>query len=362
MLRKSLALAAVTAVFSSLPQTGNASPLPVAPPPHIEPVDDSSLEAREFLDRRISASLRPGDIHLQLHFPADRDAQKNIARADERLTEINQGPVTGGIESKSFKDYKQAPASEKCEWFCNPSVFTDYSYINIDDHRKFGSDGYTNSWSGGFDFTTKYDILLGALYSFSHDSLGSAFLNSETHTDSHFVSIYAAKSFLSFLNVGVSGSYGHSEIESELHAADGFRGRTTASNVDTWNVSPFVGVSHRWGAFSTSFTTSYLYSMSDTSAPNRDTVSHTGKVAFDLKLGYAITERLKLVGTARYTQAVVYEEADRDFPEDRSWATFGGKIIYRVTDPLELFAQYAYDAFNTSYDNHTVRGGMSYSF
>lgn len=323
--------------------------------------EEARTEARnEFHETRKDTRGIPGDLSLRPHDESTQNQSNAVERANDRVGALADGPITGGVESKSYKDYKQ-PA-ETCEWFCNPSVFTDYSYINIDDHRKYGSDGYTNSWSGGFDFTTKGNILLGALYSFSRDSLGSALLHAETHTDTHFISLYAAKNFWKFLNIGVSGGYGHTEVESVLHSFDGFKGRDSASDVDTWSVSPFIGISKRFGALSTSFTTTYLFSSSETDAPNRSSTTQTGKLAFDFKLGYAVTEKLTIFGTARFIKVVDYEEASPDFPEDRSWATFGTKITYRVTEPFEIFGAYAYDAFNTSYDNHTGRVGMSYSF
>jgi len=108
-------------------------------------------------------------------------------------------------------------------------------------------------------------------------------------------------------------------------------------------------VFHSWGACSFSSTATYLYQDSN----NAD----TGKVAVDLNLKYAFTEKFSISGLIRLNQIV------DDVPgEDDNWLTLGGKIGYKIAERADLFVGYEYDALNSNYESHTGRIGLSFSF
>ena len=254
----------------------------------------------------------------------------------------------------SGKEMKQAVAPAVNEWFRDPSFYVEYDYINSEDKRPLGADSVTNSAVVGFDFVTKFDILTGIIYSYSNRNADASALGFPDNEDSHFISMYVAKSFWQWVNIGVTGGYGYTST-STLGVGSG--------NEDSWTVSPFIGVSHNWGAFSASLTTAYIQTWSNMyglAAPTADSDNETGKITVALKLGYALTERLKLQATAKYTDITKTEPSI--LPEARSWGTFGIKATYRVIEHMDIYAGYAYDAFNSSYRNNNVQVGLTYSW
>lgn len=264
--------------------------------------------------------------------PSDRINLRAVERSVERLMEL---PTTAGASVS--KNTVETP--QESGWFRNPSFFLEYDYIRSNDERPVGPDGHTHSGQIGFDFTVPADVLLGLIYSYSKQSLDSD-LPTGTETDSHFISAYLAKSFAGWINVGVSSGWGTNEVETQ-GAPD--------TDFDTWSVTPYLGVFHSWGSCSFASTATYLYQDSNN--------ANTGKVAVDLNLKYALTEKFSISGLTRLNQMV-----DNVPGEDDNWLTLGGKIGYRVTERADVFVGYEYDAFNDNYQNHTGRTGFSYSF
>jgi hypothetical protein len=277
--------------------------------------------------------------------PADRINGRAIERAVDRLMEI---PVTAGVSTgANYKDYKESPAPAHCVGFCYPSFYTEYDYIRTNDDRPTGPDGDTHSGLVGFDFSTYGDVLVGAIYSVSRQNLNSDAGNFGTDSDSNFVSLYAAKSFAGWLNVGVSGGWGNTANDTTLLNPPDSSGNDT----DTWSVSPFIGIFHKWGAFSFSTTATYFWQDVDG--------DDSGKFGVDLTLKYALTEQLSIAGLAKYKQMVDY---DKSVSDDRNWLTVGGKIAYRPTHAWEIWGGYEYETLNDNYHDHTVRSGVTYSF
>lgn len=292
-------------------------------------------------------------------FLADQVARPDAASyrinsfdTDRAVDALMSLPVTAGMESS--KEVKQvAPAAAPvCVWFCHPSFYAEYDYINSHDKRALGADSETNSAVVGFDFLTIYDILLGFTYSYSNRDADVSPIGLPDNENSHFFSLYTAKTFGQWLNIGVSGGYGYTSTETV--GAD-------SGNEDTWSLSPFIGVAHTWGAFSGSLTASSVHtwtSTHDTPTGVGNADDATGKVGVALKLGWAATERLKLQVTAKYTGMAYYETVTPALPESRDWATFGGKATFRVAQHCDVYLGYAYDAFNSSYNNHNVQAGF----
>lgn len=266
--------------------------------------------------------------------PSDRTNLRAVERSVERLMEL---PTTAGASIS--RDNKEVAKPRESEWFRNPSFFLEYDYIRTNDERPVGPDGHTHSGQIGFDFTVPADVLVGLIYSYSKQDLNSN-LPQSTETDSHFVSGYLAKSFAGWLNVGITGGWGTNEVDT--------RGAPGA-DFDTWSVTPYFGVFHSWGSWSFSSTATYLYQDANNAS--------TGKVAVDLNVKYALTEKFSISGLTRLNQMV------DDVPgEDDNWLTLGGKISYKITDRADIFLGYEYDALNDNYQNHTGRTGFSYSF
>jgi len=311
-----------------------------------------------------SPAIASGDDHDHHEgsvalFLADQVARPDAASyrinsfdTDRAVDALMGLPVTAGMESsKEMKQVAPAPAPV-CVWFCHPSFYAEYDYINSHDKRALGADSETNSAVVGFDFMTIYNILLGLTYSYSNRDADASPLGLPDNEDSHFVSLYTAKTFGQWLNIGVSGGYGYTSTETV---------GVDSGNEDTWSLSPFVGVSHNWGAFSAALTASSVHTWTTTHGTPTgvgNAEDDTGKIGIALKLGYAFTERFKVQVTGKYVGMAYYEPTNPALSESRDWATFGGKATYRVTEHFDLYLAYAYDAFNTSYNNHNVQAGF----
>ncbi|MDQ3622427.1 MAG: autotransporter domain-containing protein [Verrucomicrobiota bacterium] len=218
-----------------------------------------------------------------------------------------------------------------------------------DDDRALGFDGTTHSFQIGGDFSTIGGLLLGAIYSYSSQDLESEGLDADSDIDSHFVSVYLSKNFANWFNVGVVGGYGSTDVDTQLRNPS----QDLHSDFDTWTVTPFLGVAHTWGAFSASVSASYMWSYAD-----RD----SERFMTDLTLGYAITDSLSISGSAKYNNVTDAPESAPGLSEDDEWVTFGGKASYRITEMFGVYAAYEYDAFNTNYENHSMRGGLTLAF
>lgn len=330
---------AVVIVLAGAP--GFATTLQPEPKPKKPKVVDDRNERIEKMTAKLYDVTTPRN-------PLNKIDDLTKDRVIERLRELSG--VHAGTTSLSHKDSKDSKkevvAPEECTWFCNPSVFAEYYWLNSNDKTGADFDGQTNSVSVGFDFTTIGDLLVGLIYSYTYSDLDSDSLRGGSQSDSNFINIYVAKSVTNWLSVGVSGGYGHTD--SVVTVSRPFR--ETISDSDTWNASPFVTLSYASGNFFANFTTTYLYAHAD----SRD----TGKVSFDLQTGYAFTEWLTISDHAKFTQ-IVHSESDSG--QDDNWWTFGAKFTVHATRSLDLYAGYDFE-FNNDYEDHMVTAGLTFLF
>ena len=286
-----------------------------------------------------------------------------INQVDDRFADYKKSATAGMESSKEMSQVAPAPTPVN-GWFSHPFISVAYNYINSEDKRPNGADSQTNAAVMDASVFTKYDILLGLSYLYSHRDAGVSNANLPTKEDSNFISIYLAKSFWQWMKIGVSGGYGYTSTA--LLGWD-------TGNENTWNVSPFIILSHSWGPFYTSLTTAYQYIWTNIYGIFPGTVGSgsddkSGRINVEWKLRFAVTEKLTVQATAAYTGMTNYEPAPQNPPalqklsEAHNWATFGAKLTYRVIGNLDVFAGYAYDAFNSSYSNQNVRTGLSYSW
>jgi hypothetical protein len=283
--------------------------------------------------------------------PALRISRDVVDYVDERLRDHNKAVTAGMESSKEIQQVVPAPTPAN-EWFSHPSVFAEYDYIYSNNTQSNGADSHTNSATAGFSFFTKYDILLGLTYQYSNRDADLGSLNFPDSENSHFFSLYVAKSFCHWLNCGVSGGYGYISTS---------RLGTDTGSEDSWTLSPYLGVWHSWGAFSASLTTLYEYVWTEAFLQPRDASNETGRVVVTLRLGYALTERLAVEASAAYVGITNYKPAAQNLLAP-NWATFGAKLTYALIGPLNVYAGFAYDAFNQSYKNYTAQAGLSYSW
>jgi len=281
----------------------------------------------------------------------------NIFDSERAVDALMSLPVTAGVEALPVsKEVAPAPAPAHCVWFCHPTVYAEYDFISSEDKRENGADSDTNSAVVGFDFLTIYDILLGFTYSYSNRDADESPIGLPDNENSHFFSLYTAKNFWEWVNIGISGGYGYTSLET---VGD------DAGNEDIWSISPFVGLAHTWGPFSASVTPTWTHtwtSINDTPPGAGTGDDKTGKITIPFKVGYALTERLKVQVTAKYIGITNYNSSTPDLPEAHSWANFGGKLSYQACKALSVYVEYSYDAFNDSYSNHNVHTGFTYAW
>jgi hypothetical protein len=266
---------------------------------------------------------------------------------DERLLDYNKAVTAGMASGKQMLQAVPPPASVN-EWLSRPNLFAEYNYIYSNDKRANGADSHTNSATACFSFYTKYDILLGLTYQYNGRDGDPSPLNFPDSENDNYFSLYLAKTFWQWVNVGVSGSYGYISTS---------RLGTDTGSEDAWILTPYVGVGHNWGAFSASLRTLYQYTWTNAYLQPGDAGDQTARVVVSLTLGYRLTEKLAVEGTAAYVGMTTYKPAPQNLPEARNWATFEAKATYALIGPLNVYLGFAYDAFNQSYNNYTAQGG-----
>jgi hypothetical protein len=271
---------------------------------------------------------------------------------DDQLRDHNKAVTAGMPPSKEMEQVGPVPPTVN-EWFSSPTLRAEYDYISSDDQRTNGADSHTNSATAYFGFFTKYDILIALTYRYGDRDADSSPLNFPDAENSHFFSLDLSKSFWQCLNIGLNGGYGYFST-AQL-------GTDTGSE-DSWNVSPYVDVSHSWGAFSATLRTLYQYAWTNAYLQPGDASDQTGRVVVTLILDYKMTERLSAAATAAYVGMTTYTSAAQNLPQARNWATFGASLTYALIGPLNVFAGFAYDAFNQGRNDYTVQGGLSYSW
>lgn len=283
--------------------------------------------------------------------PATRIQGSAIDRVLLRVHDQSLGATAGTTTKGSYKEYKdKQPVEPECVWFCNPSVFGDYRYTNTDDMREIDMDSNTSAGTGGFDFMTVGDLMVGAIFSYNRIDTVSEFLRATSKSDAYFVNMYLAKTFAQFLTLGVTGGYGHTDVITRVRGVDRPL-LVVAADSDSWSVSPFITMSYVADAFFASLTSSYLYVHTGS--------DDTSKIAFQLNTGYNLTEWLTAEINGKYTLNVA--GPDTEPGEDDYWVGVGGKLTAHLTSHLSLYTSYGFD-FNTDFQEHSVVGGLSYAF
>ncbi len=223
------------------------------------------------------------------------------------------------------------------------SAGVDYSYINSDDERAKGADGDTHSASANYTLISPDGLMLGLVYVYSNTDLSAPEYG--TNSDAHFISLFAGKQLTPWLTAGVSAGYGNTDTNVSS------RDVRVGSDLDTWNASPFLAATYVNGSFFAA--TSVAYQFADTDG------LQTHSLILEQSAGYMLTEKLTAAALVRY-----HNQLDRDGFDnaDDDWLTLGGRLGYQVTNNCRAYAAYEYDSLNDTYENHTVKGGVSVTF
>jgi opacity protein-like surface antigen len=293
------------------------------------------------------ASLHPNAQGASPDGAADRINGTGIVTAVDALASVT---TSAGVHSagKPVVYPQQGPIF---------SLSGEYNYLNTNDSRLLGSDTQTNGMTVGALGIFNRDTVLGLNYSYNRVDSATNIFGNFNNSDQHFISLIAAKNFMQFLTIGFAGGYGHTDIAVRSAAA------TAGADVETWSISPFIALSYKTGRLTTSLTTMYQYQNDRTTATGIIPITDdTNKLAVALRASYAATESLKLEGSVKFTEILSGSGQSVGLPVGRNWTTFGAKVSYRVSQPVEIYGSYSYDAFNQFLDTHTVNAGLRYSF
>lgn len=323
--------------------TASISTLAFASPPTLPPALTPSFRSSSFL------ALHPDAPGAR---PDGRADALNNTGAFNAVDALGDVTTSAGVHSNKHVvvPHSNGPII---------SLSGEYNYLTTNDTRLLGADTQTHSMTLGASVLLNGDLYLGVNYSYSQTDSALYPTGLFTNGTSNYISLVVAKSFMRFLSVGVAGGYGNTGYD-----LTGPAGRvTSASDMDSWSISPFVSATLKTGALTSSLTAMYQYETDETTFRTGG-VEHddTGKFSLALRSTYSASERLKLQAFAKYTKLLNGSSRIPGLPESRNWAQFGAKVSFYVSKPLEIYAGYAYDAFNKSLETHTVTGGMRYSF
>jgi hypothetical protein len=290
---------------------------------------------------------------------------------------IRSEGVHAGVEMKDTKEVSTAStASGMGDGFSAPTAYSEYKFAHVQDNRPTSSggfDGANNTGIVGFDFDSFYNTIVGFSFTYTNSNLSTADNTSvlNNSSNSYFFSTYVAKNFYDWINVGGSGTYGRTDSAFRL---DGIGGFTQGTTQDTGALSPFLGVSHTWGAFSFSSTPSYIWGYDHfsfdaspgTLAPG-DAKTLNQTFLWLNNFQYAVTDKLSLSVQANWTRLITTQSvpvgAGLPTPDfSHQWMTFGGRADYSFNKDGTVFAAFEHDAFATHYDDYRIRTGVTYNF
>ena len=327
--------------------TGTVLATPPGPAPTPAPSSDKP-KPRVTVDtrpERIQDSLDAVYDNHSPHHPVNIIQGVATTRIVDRLRELNRQGATAGVDAKESKEV--APPQEPS---LNASMYGEYSYLTSNDKRRQDTDSITNSGTGGFDLTLG-NTLLGLIYSYSHQSMASNFLKSNTSSDSNFVSVYVAQPINTFLSVGLTAGYGHTDVLVRLRETRTQRGLQQGSDLDSWTASPFFSLAYATGNFYASFTTTYQFLHTDT--------DDTGQLNLQVGAGYQITEWLSAEINGKFSQMLHSTRSGE--PEDDNWFGVGAKLKQNITPKFAVYEGYEFN-INRDFEEHMFTGGLSYTF
>jgi archaellin len=278
------------------------------------------------------------------HHPANQITNNAVERVVSRMRELQAKGATAGAESKASKEPVPPEPS------LNLSVFAEYNYINSDDKRRLDTDSDSHAASGGFDLTLG-QTLVGLIYYYQHQDGTSEFLRSRTRSDSNFISLYAAHPIQPWLSIGLTGGYGHTDVDIRLFQQGNRQATSRGSDSDAWTASPFITFSYAEGNFFSSLTMTYQYLHTDS--------DDSGKLNFQLVAGYQVCEAFSAEFNGKFSQMLHNSRGGE--PEDDNWFGVGAKFKERITPNFGAYQAYQFNV-NETFDEHMVVAGLTYSF
>ena len=290
---------------------------------------------------------------------------------------IRSEGVHAGVEMKDSKSTTAATTtSDEGTGFSAPTAYGEYKFSHIQDQEPTSSGGFDGAQQSGivgFDFQSYYNTIVGFNFTYTNSNLSTSDATSDLadSANSYFFSTYVARNFYDWVNVGGSGTYGRTDSAFRIDGTGGFTQGTTQ---DTGALSPFVGISHSWGAFSFSSTPTYIwgydhfsFDAAPGSVPPGDAKTLNQTFLWLNNFQYAVTDKLSLSLQVNWTHLITTQSVPvgpglptPDF--SHQWMTFGARADYSFNKDGSVFAAFEHDEFATHYDDYRIRTGISYNF
>lgn len=244
-------------------------------------------------------------------------------------------------------------------WFSNPYVFGEYGYTSNKDNRSGGYDSDIHSGTVGWGFTTAWDLMIGGMFIYNNVD-GTASGGAKSKSDVYTGSLYASRSILKWLYGGVSFSYSHADSNTASPTVN-----SIDTESDTWSAAPYFSMFKVIDAWTLSATPTCVVSFSNYAYPNNATDDTSNMIKFVMmnRVAYAFTDKFTAAILLNpNVVALDHNPSGTPGSEGRAWLNTGLKLDYRVTDAMDVYAQYTYDAWNSQYTNHNLNVGVNYSF
>ena len=277
------------------------------------------------------------------------------------LTQTREGAQN--VVSLLEKNQK-AHAADESTWFCNPSVFTEYTYTSTRDRRLGGFETDAREGTVGLNFMTYCDVAMSLMVKGG----GSA---SDTTSPGHIVNnakndgltLTAAKNWNWFL-AGVSGSYNGDESRTRTPIGNHYK-----INADGLTVAPFIGAMYVNGDFSFSSLPTYMYSWTkndfDSTGPTSgDDHNNQETFVWQNTANYNVCENLGLGFIANWNRVTHYKKT-LSVPTvmgDREWVTLGPKVSYNFSKALSTYASITKDLNSGTFASWQANVGLNYNF
>jgi len=253
------------------------------------------------------------------------------------------------------------PAPAPSGWFDDPIPFFEYHYGSNRDRRRGGLDTDLNGGTLGMTFRSIDDIVVGLMYDYTYGTgVGPGMVNNDMDTNSF--TFFLSKN-VDLLYFGSSFTFSDTNIRTRAGGAQ----RRTVVDANSFVFAPYMGVAAYQQGPVTAYSTLTMVWRWQQFNYNRNIVSDDssdGTLVLMNRVDYAMSDQCIVTGIFDWNR-VLQEEFTNIAPledPDHCWFSLGGKVRYRLSRNLELYAQYTADVGNESYENHAVNLGVSFSF
>ncbi len=283
------------------------------------------------------------------HFPsapASPEQQTGNAVAPNLNPSFGLADTLGGV----MGDLGNQSATHGLQWK-SPVLSPTLTYRSYDDTSIGGFGGNEYSGDLAYDVDLYDGLILGGLYQHTYRGGTNAQGTSE-RLDADSGSLYLAKRFFDWINVGLA--YQHAETEHRLT-----RAVTADLDRSSDGGSAFVGVSKRKGVWSGSLTTSFSYVHDDYA---QQTDLDTGRISLMGALSADLVKEFSLGVAFAYHNFIFQDIFPNTSIRDDDYWTVGPRLRFYPTEEITVRLDFETQEGYKDVKAYTVRLGMDYAF